>query len=205
MQLRRLLVLSALALLGGCAAIPLTTMWKMRDMTMERFFAMDPKNLRTAIRVDSREEARDPPKLRIDVVPQGATRPLCYAFSLTPVDPNAPGEPKLETAPPNRRWYTYRLSAAGLDAFERARREVKLKALDQGGGTMSLSVSWNWTDPTKTVPVDAIPFRADLAMDGSDGYFTLFKETLFRPGRGDLKPDPNAAKAPSANDPCPIT
>jgi hypothetical protein len=200
MTMRRLLLPIAFSFLAGCAAIPLSTMWKMRDMSMERFFAMDPRNLRAAIRIGSHEEAREPPRLRIDIDPKGATRPLCYAFALTPVDPNAPGEPKLERAPADRRWFAYRLTPAGLEAFEHARREVKVKALEQGGGSMSISVSWNSADPGRTAPPDGFPFRADLAMDGTDGYFTLIKETVIKPG--DFKPDP---KAPSAADPCPTT
>jgi hypothetical protein len=133
MRTLRLLVAATIGLMTGCAAILLTAMWKMRDMTMEHFFAMDPKNPRAAVRVDARDEAKDPPRLRLDMKPEGATRPLCYAFALAPVDPHAPGEPKLEPAPANRRWFAYRRSGAGLDAFERARREAKVKALDQGG------------------------------------------------------------------------
>jgi hypothetical protein len=203
MRIWRFLVAVALGLSAGCTAIPLATMWKMRDMTPERFFAMDPQKLRAAIRVAADQPMKGQPTLRADIE-ANATRPICYVFTLDPVDPRASGEPRLEPAPANRRWHAFRLSQAGLDAFARARREVRVKQVKESGTSMSLSVSWDFADAAAVTPPEGVPFRVDLATDRDEAYFTLIKETFLKVGATKPADDSKSAapKPAEADDPC---
>jgi hypothetical protein len=183
-----------LAMLSACSSIPLSTMWKMRDMTTERFFADDPRQMRVAVRTtDDVKRGSGLPQIRIDLQAQ-STKPICYAFVLEPVDPRAAGEPPLDALPAHRRWYAFALSRAGIEAFERARREVRIKELK--GATLSLEVTMsdalNWPEAATS-----ITFGIDLALTTKDGYFTLIKETdmaVTSPKNADKKPPGADAK-----------
>jgi hypothetical protein len=162
----------ALALLSACAAIPLSTMWKIRDFTMDEFFAKNPRELRVAVLTDDRLK-RPPGDPKIEFRVEGkSSKPICQAFALVPVDPSAAGEAPLERLPPHRRWYAFALSKEGLDAFFRARRELAGVAKP---AQFSLNVSVGDLDYPEDVK--SAPFRIDLALDRRDGYFTLVKET----------------------------
>jgi hypothetical protein len=186
------------ALLSACASIPLSTMWKMGDMTPERFFASDPRQMRVAVRTsDDVKRGSGLPQIRIDL-DAPSTKPICYAFTLEPIDPRAFGEPPLDALPAHRRWHAFALSRAGIDAFERARREVRIKELK--GATFSLEVTMtdtlNWPEAAKSVG-----FGIDLALTTKDGYFTLIKETdmaVTSPKNADKKPAVADAKAAPA-------
>ena len=159
--------------LAGCVAIPLSTTWKLYDMTAERFFENDPKQLRVAIRVnEAMKRGSGSPQMRIDI-DAPSTRPICYAFGLDLIDPRAAGEPGLDAAPAHRRWYAFALSPRGIEAFDRARREVRTKDLEDANFALNVKMDDVITMPE---PGATTPLRIDVALDRKDGYFTLIKE-----------------------------
>jgi hypothetical protein len=158
--------------LTGCASVPFSTMWKLRGMTPERFFAGDPREMRVAIRSDDIvKRGAGQPQIRIDIEAP-STKPICYAFALDAVDARAAGEPPLE-AVTHRRWYAFALSRKGIEVFDRAKREVRVKELK--GGQLSFAVTF---DDLLIPPDDAkaLSLRIDIALDRKDGYVTLIKE-----------------------------
>jgi len=178
--------------MSACVAIPLSTMWKLHDMTAERFLANDPRQLRVAIRVDdAMKRGTASPQMRIDI-DAPSTKPICYAFALDPIDPRSMGEPTLETAPPHRRWYAFALSQRGIDAFERARREVRTKDLQEADVAFNVTMNDVLVLPEEG---SSFPFRIDVVLERKDGYFTMIKETDIKVAK-DEKPAAPAKPAP---------
>jgi hypothetical protein len=182
--------------LTACTAIPLSTMWKMRGMTAERVFESDPHQLRVAIRTDD-ETKRGPgqPQMRIDI-DAPSTKPICYAFALDPIVVDTPGEAKLEPAGKIRRWYAFGLSKKGLDAFERARREVRIKDLERSKFVLNVTMD-NVLIPAESAT--SLPFRIDLVLDRKEGYFTMINEidiTINRDAEDTKRGSATATNAP---------
>ena len=170
----RCLALSVgICMLTACAAVPLSTMRKMRDMTVDRFFASDPQQLRVAIRTDdTTRRGSEQPRMRIEIDAPG-TKPICYAFPLDPIAVDAPGEARLEAAGRNRRWYAFGLSRKGVDVFQRARREAR----NMKAGEYRIAFDVAMTDvlvPAETAR--SLPIRIDLQLNRTDGYFTMTNE-----------------------------
>lgn len=168
-------------------------MWKLRDFSVELFFAQDPTQLRIAIEVDKTMK-RGPNEPMVALRIKGSsTKPIRYAFALDPVDASAPSELTLDQPAAARRWYVFGMSPAGVDAFRKAQRE--LKARKQEDADIGLNITMKKVlDPA--IDGAPFPFRIDLALDRVDGYFTLIKETTVEPSkyRADpSKPSPNAA------------
>ena len=163
---KRVFVALSIALLAGCASIPLSTMWKMRNLTADTFFAKDPRALRVALRTDDRVTAGNP---AIDIRIEGMSKkPICYAFALMPIDSAAPGEAPLEKSSGHRCLFVFALSKQGVDASDRARREVRMGMME--GGSLSLNVSMNEMDFPHNLK--SLPIGIDVMLDRKDGYFT---------------------------------
>ena len=200
--MRRLAWLAAVAcVLAGCTSIPLSTMWMMRSFTLDDFFMKEPHDLRVAIRTDDRVK-RGPDNPMIDIRIDGvATKPVCYAFALVPVDARGPAELTLDALPAHRRWYAFGLSKQGTEAFERARREVRIEKGTEARFELNVTMTGvlDFADGQ-----DSAPMRVDLALDRKDGYFTLIKETTLRSGT--TKSASRDAKPETKNDkqPCPL-
>ena len=183
----------AMVLLAGCTSVPLTTMWKLRDFSVESFFAKDPTQMRVAIQVDkTMKRGPNSPMIALQIK-AASTRPICYAFALDPVDALGKSELTLASAAADRRWYAFALSPSGVEAFRKAQRELKLKKQEEAEIGLNVTLS-KVLDPA----VDGAPFplRIDLALDRADGYFTLIKETTVEPSRyraDASKPGPAAA------------
>jgi len=173
MRVREPVVCFITVLLSGCAAMPLSTIWRMRDFTVQKFFANDPTALRVAIRTDERVRRGDGVPMIEVKVHAASTKPLCYAFALVPVDARATGEAPLD-GEPGRRWYSFRLSADGIDAFARARSSLRNANLDDADFSLEVTMT-HVLDPAPGA--DRFPLRIDIAFDRADGYFTLIKET----------------------------
>ncbi len=176
----RALVVFALLAIAGCTSIPLMTLWKLRDFTVDSFFAKDPAQLRVAIQVD-KTMRRGPGSPKIDIrVKAASTKPICYSFALDPVDASLKSELMLERPAADRRWYVFALSQAGIDAFRKAQREMKIKRQEQTEIALNITMAKVLEPAT-----DGAPFsiRIDLALDRVDGYFTLIKETNIDPAK----------------------
>ena len=185
----RSFVVIALLAIAGCTSIPLATMWKLRDFTVESFFAKDPAQLRVAVQVD-KTMRRGPDSPKIDIrVKAASTKPICYAFALDPVDASAKSELILERPAPDRRWYVFALSPEGIDAFRKAQRELKIKQQEQTEIALNITLAKVLEPATDGAP---FPLRIDLALDRVDGYFTLIRETTVDPAK--FRPDPAKPK-----------
>ena len=189
-RLARWVALCALSSLAGCTSIPLSTLWKLRDFTVESFFAKDPAQLRVAV-LTEKSMKRGPNAPLIDIrVKAASTKRICYAFALDPVDASQKSEVILERPAADRRWYVFALSPAGIDAFRQAQRDAKIKRQEETEIEVGITM-------TKVLETDGTPFpmRIDLVLDRRDGYFTLIKETTVDPSK--YKPDPSKKPTPT--------
>jgi hypothetical protein len=166
---RRRAVLAAAVLAAGCSSIPLATLWRLRSFGPEQLFALDPTQLRAAARVDARATMRSV-TIGLDIEPADGSARRAY---LIPLEQPA-ADPRLEPAPPGRRWYAFALSPEGLAEYRRIQREYA--AVPKGSrGTVKISA----TDDG-TVPADlkrAFPLRVDVLLDPAEGWITLISET----------------------------
>ncbi len=187
-----MLAVAIVAASSGCASVPLATMWKMRDITVDTFFAKDPRQLRVALRTTDRLKG-PPGNPKFVIRADAPSKSFCYAFTLTPVDPTAAGEPPLDKLPTQRRWYVFALARQGLDAFDRARREVASLKGQEVAMALNVEQSLDFPDDTGSVP-----FGIDIAFDRKDGYFPLLKETSMVVQRGEPTATKKTESAPAA-------
>lgn len=191
--LRGTVVTLATVVLTACTSIPLATMWKLRDFSVESFFAKDPTQLRVAIEVDQTMKRGPNEPMVASRIKGSSTKPICYAFALDPVDASAPSELTLEQPAADRRWDLFGMSPASLDAFRKAQRELKIRKQEEADIGLNITMRKVFDPAIDGAP---FPFRIDLALDRVDGSFTLIKETTVEPSkyRADpSKPSPTAA------------
>jgi hypothetical protein len=166
---KRRAVLAAAALAAGCTSVPLTTMWRLRSFGVEQLFALDPTQLRAAARVDSRARMRNV-TIGVDVEPADRSTPRSYVI---PLDQPA-ADPRLEPAPPGRRWYAFALSAQGLGEYTRIKQNYA--SVPKGSrGKVTIAAADDGSVPPDLMR--AFPLRLDVLLDPAEGYFTLISET----------------------------
>lgn len=167
---RRLMLLAPALLASGCMSIPVSTMWKMRGFGVDEFFALDPADLRGAVRTDARARY-EAVVINIDLKLQGQP-PVQHALELRSLQA---GDARLEPAPTGRRWYVFALGPPGEAVFRDLR--IRLAAVKRDG---SSEIRIGIAARSAEVPPElarALPMRLDLLLDPREGYFTLFKET----------------------------
>lgn len=170
--MHRRAVLAAMPMLAvtACTSIPLSTMWKLRSFSIDDFFALDPAQLRAAVRTDARA-SYDAVDINIAVAPKGGETTKHMIRLQQP----AGGDTRLEPAPPGRRWYVFALGTEGVKVFDAVRNEVAA-VRKIPGSSLTIGVSAR----EATVPPDiakALPMRLDLLLDPKEGWFTMFSET----------------------------
>jgi hypothetical protein len=168
---RRALVLALPALAAtACTSVPLSTMWRLRSFSADDFFALNPNDLRAAVRTDARASfsAVD---IEITAKPKDA-EPNSHRIRLQQA---VATDTRLEPAPPNRRWFVFALGAEGVKVFESVRRDVAaLRKVP--GSSLTLGIGAR----ESVVPPDiakALPMRLDLLLDPAQGWFTMVSET----------------------------
>jgi hypothetical protein len=168
---RRLMLLAPALLASGCLSIPVSTMWKLRGFGVDEFFALDPAQLRGAVRTDTRARY-EAVVIDIDIKLQGQP-PARHALELRSLQA---GDARLEPAPPGRRWYVFALGPQGEAVFHDLRRRLATIKRD-GSNEIRIGIGARSAE----VPPDlarALPMRLDLLLDPREGYVTLFKETI---------------------------
>jgi hypothetical protein len=160
---------ASLLLLAGCLSMPVSTLWKLRSFGIDEFLALDPADVRAAVRTDARANFAEV-ILNVTTEWQGGGRQH-YQIRLRP-DPR--GDARLEPAPTGRRWLVFALDPAGAAAMRELQRS--LAADRQRRGQIAIGI-----EPREaTVPDEiarALPVRVDLLLDRRDGYFTMIRET----------------------------
>lgn len=176
---------AAAALLAtGCTSVPLSTMWRLRSFSVDDFFALDPRELRAAVRTDARAtfSAVD---IEFTIEPKSGPASTQRIRLQQAVAADA----RLEKPPANRRWFVFALGDDGVAVFQAVRREIDVARKVPGSGiTIGISAR------EAVVPPDlapALPLRLDLLLDPKDGWFTMFSETQLdttRPRRVSTQP-----------------
>lgn len=170
MPRRRLLLALAAVAASGCTSVPLATMWRLRSFSIDEFFALNPRELRAAVRTDARAtfSAVD---IEFKIEPKGGPASTQRIRLQQAVAADA----RLERPPANRRWFVFALGDEGVAVFQAVRREVDVSR-KVPGGSISIGVSAR----EAVVPPDlapALPLRLDLLLDPKDGWFTMISET----------------------------
>lgn len=159
----------AAAALAGCASVPLPTLWRLRSFGPEQLFALDPTQLRAAARVDARARMKNV-TITLDVDPADGAPRRTYRIPLE----QPTSDPRLERAPPDRRWYAFALSPQGIAEYQRIKDEYA--AVAKGSrGTLKIAAADDGTVPPELKR--AFPLRLDVLLDPAEGYFTLISET----------------------------
>lgn len=167
--MKRRALLALAALVAGCSAVPLSTMWRLRSFSADQLFALDPTQLRAAARVDSRATMTNV-TISLEVEPADGSPRRTYLLPLEqPVS-----DPRLERSPPDRRWFAFALSRPGLSEYQRIKREYA--SVSKGSrGTVKIAASDDGSIPPELKR--AFPLRVDVLLDPAEGYFTLISET----------------------------
>jgi hypothetical protein len=178
MKRRALLALAVATVAAGCTSVPVSTLWRLRSFGPDQLFALDPKDLRAAARVDSRATIQRV-TLTLDIEPPDGAARRTYRL---PLDQPA-SDPRLEPPPPDRRWFAFALSSQGLAEYQRIKREYA--AIPKGSkGTLRISSEEGSVPP---VQARAFPARLDVLFDPREGYFTLIRETRLDLSRAENK------------------
>ena len=145
-------------------------MWKLRSFSVEEFFALNPNDLRAAVRTDARAgfSAVD---INITVAPKGGEASSHVIRLQQAVATDA----RLEPAPADRRWYVFALGPEGVKVFDAVRKDVAA-VRKIPGGSLRLGIGAQEAN----VPPDiakALPLRVDMLLDPKEGWFTMVSET----------------------------
>jgi hypothetical protein len=174
MRRRRLLIAAAMsapaALMAACSSVPLATLWRLRGLGVDEFFALDPAQLRAAVRTDQRATFES-----VDVgidVRTGDQAPIRHSIRL---QQGLAADPRLGPAPAGMKWHVFALGAEGVRVFDSVRRQVL--ALPRGqGSSVTLSVAAREGQVPPEIAA-RLPVRVDMLLDPKDGWFTLVSET----------------------------
>ena len=167
---RHLLLLAPALAATGCLSIPASTLWRMRSFGVDAFFALDPDHNRGAVRTAARARY-EAGGIDIDAKLQGQPAAR-HALELRS---QQAGDPRLEPAPPGRRWYVFALGPPGVEVFHDLRRRLATVRRD-GSSEIRIGIGARSAE----VPPElarALPMRLDLLLDPREGYFTMFRET----------------------------
>jgi hypothetical protein len=184
---RHFALLLVVGCLAGCMSVPMSTLWKLRNFSIDQFLALDPNALRAAVLTDARArygsvvlevtaEWKGKPPQRYDIV----------------LKPEPAPDPRLASAPARKQWTVFALDPDGIAAFEGFRRS--LSAARQSEGRIEIGIGLRGSE----VPPDlarALPVRVDLLLVPQDGYFTMMRETIVDTTRlGDNTSDTRKAR-----------
>lgn len=182
-----------LLLLGACASIPLSTMWRMRNFGAAELAAIDPAALRVATRMEPAQLRLDPAKaqLVLALTPRAGGPDEVHAMQLREASVAngdlVPGDPA--------DWQVFRLaehSAAMLrEAVPRFTRDMDA---DYTGATFS--VKFGFTDAGALAGRDALRATVRLALAADQQAFTLLDRVSIPVAQGDAAP-PSAPSPPN--------
>lgn len=156
--------------LAGCTSVPLATMWKLRSFSVDEFFAMNPDDLRAAVRTDARASF-NAVDINITVTPKGGEASN-HAIRLQQA---VTADPRLEPAPADRRWYVFALGPQGVKVFDAVRRDVTA-VRKIPGSSLRLGICAQEASVPPEI-AKALPMRVDLLLDPKEGWFTMISET----------------------------
>lgn len=188
---KRVYVCLFVLILTGCASVPMGSMWKMYQVGPEGLIQTAPEEVRAAVL--SENELLDLSifdKAKISFV---LTRPgnLEHAYKFDLTDATERELDRLEVPLPDQRWRVYVIHPGQLAEFSKMQKEVgawyrkdRLK-----GASIEIEVDFGF-DRIKEEVFDQLiaeddagksnerefPFRLDILIKPSDGYFTLIKD-----------------------------
>ena len=156
--------------LAGCTSVPLATMWKLRSFSIDEFFALNPNDMRGAVRTDSRASFN---AVDIDflVTPKGG-EPRKHAIRM---QQSVGADARLEPAAADRRWHVFALGREGVKVFDAVRRDV-LAARSIPGSSVRIAIGAQEAHVPPEI-AKALPLRVDLLLDPKQGWFTMLSET----------------------------
>lgn len=170
-SLRPAVVLLCAALASACAHVPLGTMWAMRNFERADLMAMDPAELRAAIRVpDAFTVEREGHLLRVTLQQDGQPEQQLEAALV--VEFATPGSATFERRTAHR-WHEFKLTPEGERGF-RAIQQA-LGAIPEGSrGSFALEVMPNMSIPlAQRRPGHVGDFSVMLRLGAERGWLTL--------------------------------
>jgi hypothetical protein len=167
----------AILLLASCLSVPVSTIWRLRNFSIEDFAALDPQQLQAAVRTDSRVRIE-----AIDVVIVVQSQGRTLTEQTLRLQQALQFDPRLEPAAKGRRWFVYGLRQQDAETFSAVRRRIL--ALPRNDGS---AVSVRFAPAQSFVPAElerALPIRIDVQFDAREGFFTVLRETAVDVTRG---------------------
>lgn len=162
------LLCALLAVLAGCASIPLSTMWRLRNFGPEQLAAIDPGALRVAVRMEPDWVSLDPSTtfLALRLVPHEGEEEH-HHWPLQEASAAMPGlVPAGESG-----WQLLRLTpaaAASVDALRPA-----LEAGKDAYAGAEFRVQLGMAEPDRVGTLDAVYLTVRLALAADQDAFTL--------------------------------
>ncbi len=166
---RRVLLSAVFLLLGGCASIPLSTLWKLRGIGIDDLVAMEPADLRAALWLEPQVPVSpDSVRLSLSLDRAGGGRDQ-HVFGLEP----ARGTGPIDADKVYRPW---QLDPDGRRALAAVQRQLRA-ARDAGGAayegaTFEVTFRPDFGD----APPDRLLVSVQLLLDPAQGWFLLLDE-----------------------------
>ena len=161
----------ATLLLAGCASVPLSTLWKMRDFDARTVQQLEPAALRAAIAIEpTAAPKRDSVRLQLELTrADGGTD--THAFALEPSGEAGPRDD-------NRDYSVWKLDAAGRDALTRVQQALRVAEQADVEAYSAASFSVTFNPDFGGVSPDSATLWVQLHLDPEDGWLLLFDEVV---------------------------
>lgn len=171
-------VLAAAMLIGGCAGIPISTMWKMHSFGPADFSALDGGYIRAAVRLPVGTALKnDVTTLAIALTRQnGQIEKLSM-----PVQQIADGQqvdPSLESAGIGKHWLLFALTDQGKMVFQTLQIDMRNHKTEYTGVSISLNFELAEPPNSSTELPRNIPLELWLRLRQTDGFIELFEGRL---------------------------
>lgn len=194
-----MLIAAVAASLGGCAGIPLATMWHFRSFGPKDFLQVQPSKVRAAIELADGIELRNPPGHLNVTLKFGSQAPHEFQMPLKLVGEGASLPAGAGDAEPGKHWYLLALSPQGTAQFA-ALQDLLRQTIDAAGhfkqhGSFEIEVetgTMKFSDAQKArlKRTRRLFIRTRLRLLPNDAFYTLYD--------GELPYKPDTAK-PGSN------
>lgn len=166
------------ALLGGCAGVPWSTLWRMRDFGPADLVRLDPAHLRAAVQLPVAVDLKN----GVTTLAIGLTRKdggkKKFVLPLRRVAEGRAVDPGLPPAGDSRHWLLFRLTAEGVQSFRHLQDELHAGA--DAYREAVISVHFDLAEASErqlaaqSAKPPALPFSLWLRLRTADGFFELF-------------------------------
>ena len=177
---RTVILLAMCLILGGCSAVPLRMMWRMRNFSVQNVVSIDPNELRARIILPVNMLLKHSASHIVIKLMDDKGHGDLYKFPLAII------ERKEITQGRFRKKYvaktTLRLSRQAVSDFVRFQKELRIKEQKHGKVSVRVSSAFDRSEPLKEGETPE-PFELSilLKLDAEEGYFTLIDKAKIIP------------------------